>query len=75
MAGNREGGLKAAKTTKKRHGKNFYKGIGANGGKLSNNGGFASELIGPDGLTGSQRASLAGAKGGKISRRPKRERG
>lgn len=42
---------------------------GAMGGKLSNNGGFASDKIGVDGLTGRERSRIAGAKGGRISRR------
>lgn len=43
--------------------------IGAKGGKLSTTGGFASDKVGADGLTGRQRARIAGAKGGSISRR------
>ena len=71
MAGNRKGGLKAAKENKKRHGKNFYKIIGAKGGKASTKGGFASDIVGKDGLTGKQRAQIVGAVGGAKSRRGK----
>lgn len=46
--------------------------MGHIGGVLSRGGGFASDKIGSDGLTGRQRASIAGAKGGKISRRTKK---
>lgn len=44
---------------------------GARGGRNGHLGGFASEVIGRDGLTGWQRAKIAGAKGGLISRRGK----
>lgn len=60
MAGTKEGALKAAKTNKKRHGKNFYKEIGAIGGRNGHTGGFAANP---------ELARIAGAKGGKISRR------
>lgn len=69
MAGNKQGGLKAAQTNAQRHGKNFYRNIGRKGGKVSSKGGFASQKVGADGLTGKERASLVGKKGGEISRR------
>lgn len=69
MAGTKAGGIKAAKTNKKLHGKNFYKKIGSMGGKNGHTGGFNSEKIGADGLTGYERARIAGAKGGKLSKR------
>lgn len=69
MAGTKAGGAKAAKTNMKRHGRDFYARIGAKGGRSGNTGGFASEEKGEDGLTGPERARIAGAKGGKISRR------
>lgn len=43
--------------------------IGSKGGKAGHTGGFASDKVGSDGLTGVERARLAGAKGGKISKR------
>lgn len=46
--------------------------MGAKGGRNSSNGGFASDVRGLDGLTGQERASVAGRKGGTISRRGKR---
>lgn len=64
--GTREGGLKAAKVNKKKHGKNFYRDIGKLGGLKSRDGGFASDLVGEDGLTGRERARIAGSKGGKA---------
>lgn len=70
MAGTREGGLKA----KAKHlaaDPNFYAKIGAKGGSNGSTGGFGSEKIGRDGLTGGQRARVAGAKGGQKSRRKK----
>ena len=72
MAGTISGGKKAAQSNMERHGKNFYKEIGSKGGKNSKKGGFASEKIGKDGLTGAERARLAGAKGGRKSRRKPR---
>lgn len=71
MSGTKLGGMKAAQTNKERHGENFYSNIGRKGGANGHSGGFASEEIGADGLTGSQRAKIAGAKGGRISRRGK----
>lgn len=69
MSGNRAGGLKAAEKNIKHFGKDFYKNIGKMGGAKSRNGGFASDKIGPDGLTGAERARIAGRKGGSKSRR------
>lgn len=68
MAGTREGGLKARARNLAKD-PNFYKKIGAKGGRNGKTGGFASDMVGEDGLTGRQRAKIAGAKGGKISRR------
>lgn len=67
--GTTEGGRKAAKTNKERQGEGFYRRIGAIGGKLSKNGGFASQKISPDGRTGQDRAMAGGAAGGKRSKR------
>lgn len=69
MSGNVEGGKKAAQTNKQRYGMNFFRTIGAMGGKASTGGGFASNKVDENGLTGADRARLAGAKGGKSSRR------
>lgn len=60
MAGNKEGGLKAAATNKERYGKDWYARIGKMGGKNGHTGGFAANPA---------LAKIAGAKGGKISRR------
>lgn len=65
MAGTKEGGKKAAETARARYGKDHYKKIGEIGGKKSRNGGFASQKVGADGLTGAERAKLAGSVGGK----------
>jgi len=67
MSGTRDGGLRAEQTNKQRNGDDFYKRIGAMGGKKSRGGGFQSELVGADGLTGYERARIAGSKGGKKS--------
>ena len=42
---------------------------GRKGGSMSNKGGFASDVIGKDGLTGRERAVKWGAVGGKRSSR------
>ena len=62
MSGSKIGGLKAAKTNKKRYGKNYYKKMGAVGGKISRGGGFAADP---------ELAREAGRRGGLISRRTK----
>lgn len=62
MAGTLEGGRKASITNKKKYGENFYRDIGAKGGKLGKTGGFWANR---------ELARRAGAKGGRISRRTK----
>ena len=71
MAGTKTGGVKAANTNKTKYGADFYAMIGAKGGKRGKTGGFASEKKGADGMTGKERARLAGSKGDRISRRTK----
>lgn len=68
IAGTKIGGKKAAAKNLAQD-PNFYRTIGAQGGRLGTTGGFACEEVGIDGLTGRQRARIAGAKGGRISRR------
>lgn len=68
MSGRPEGGIKAAETNKKLYGDKFYQEIGAKGGKKSRNGGFGSQKVGADGLTGKERAAIAGKKGGSTKR-------
>ena len=63
MAGTKAGGMKAAATNKAKFGSDFYAKIGAKGGKNGHTGGFAAN---PD------LARIAGAKGGRISRRGKK---
>lgn len=74
MSGTKEGGKKAAETNRKKQGKDFYKRIGREGGKNGHTGGFASDIVGKDGLTGYQRAIIAGRKGGKAGKRKKVEK-
>lgn len=62
MAGTIEGGKKAAKTNKELHGEDFYARIGRRGGKNGHTGGFAANR---------ELASIAGRKGGQISKRGK----
>lgn len=68
MAGSRTGGLKAAEANTRRD-PDFYRRIGAMGGRNGHTGGFASEKVGKDGLTGRQRASLVGKDGGHNGKR------
>ena len=68
MAGTLAGGAKARDKNLARD-PDFYKKIGAKGGRNSDTGGFATKAIGKDGMTGPERASVAGYKGGVISRR------
>lgn len=75
MAGTTEGGLKVKAKLLARD-PDHYRRIGALGGRSGNSGGFASRKVGKDGLTGQERARLAGAKGGRISKRgPARKKG
>jgi uncharacterized protein len=62
MAGNSAGGKAAAATNKAKYGEDFYGRIGAKGGRKSTTGGFFANR---------ELARIAGAKGGKISRRGK----
>jgi general stress protein YciG len=70
MAGTQIGGQRAAAKNLAKD-PNFYAKIGARGGKNGRTGGFASQVVGDDGLTGAERARIAGARGGRISRRKK----
>lgn len=72
MAGTVEGGKAAAATNIKKYGADFYAKIGRKGGGKSVTGGFASRIVGKDGLTGRERASAVGALGGRRSRRGRR---
>ena len=69
MSGTIEGGKKASKTNLKKYGKDFYARIGSIGGRKSVTGGFASDKVGKDGLTGPERAKIAGKKGGQLRKR------
>ena len=62
MAGTILGGIQAAKTNKRKYGKNFYKDIGSIGGKKGHTGGFFANR---------ELARAAGAIGGRKSRRGK----
>lgn len=69
MSGTRAGGLKTKAKVIARFGKDYYRQMGHIGGRNGTTGGFACLDTGADGLTGPERARVAGAKGGKISRR------
>lgn len=74
MSGTRQGGIKASKAIKKKFGKDYYKEIGRQGGLVGTTGGFASTVKGRDGLTGQERARIAGRKGGLKSKRGKKNK-
>jgi hypothetical protein len=63
MAGTKAGGQAAAATNKTKYGKDFYARIGAKGGQIGRTGGFYANR---------ELARIAGAKGGRISRRTKK---
>jgi len=63
MAGTKAGGKAAAATNKTKYGADFYARIGAKGGKKGHTGGFFANR---------ELARIAGAKGGRISRRSKK---
>lgn len=63
MAGTPAGGKLAAATNMRKYGPDFYQKIGRKGGQLGKTGGFFANR---------ELASIAGAKGGTISRRRKR---
>lgn len=73
LAGTKQGGKKTAQTNLARHGKDFYSRIGKKGGASGNTGGFASDVVGKDGLTGRERASRAGRIGGLKSKRNRKK--
>lgn len=60
MTQTKTGAQKAAETNKKKYGDGFYARIGQKGGRNSHNCGFAANP---------ELAKIAGAKGGRISRR------
>lgn len=60
MVGTLSGGRKAAQTNKEKYGADFYREIGRKGGQNGHSGGFAANR---------ELARIAGAKGGRISKR------
>lgn len=63
MAGTKAGGEAAAVTNKAKYGPDFYKKIGAAGGKKGRTGGFYANR---------ELARVAGSRGGRVSRRTSR---
>ena len=60
MSGTKAGGMKAAATNKAKYGAEFYARIGRKGGQQGHTGGFAANH---------ELARIAGAKGGRLSKR------
>ena len=75
IAGTSEGGKKAAATNRKKHGKDFYRKIGSKGGANGHTGGFAKDkrTWWQKLLRRPSAAQIAGRKGGKLSKRTKKE--
>jgi len=63
MAGTKAGGVAAAQTNKEKYGADFYARIGAAGGRKGRTGGFYANR---------ELARIAGARGGRVSRRTKK---
>jgi len=63
MSGTKTGGKRAGETNKRKYGKDYYAKIGKIGGKNGHTGGFFANR---------ELARIAGAKGGRISRRGKK---
>lgn len=66
MSGTKAGGTKAAHTNKAKFGSDWYAKIGAKGGRNGHTGGFAANP---------ELAKIAGAKGGRISKRGPAKKG
>lgn len=60
MSGTKAGGLKATQTNRRKYGDDYYSRMGRKGGQMGHTGGFAANPA---------LARIAGAKGGRISRR------
>jgi uncharacterized protein len=73
MVNTPEGQKKALETIYAKYGSDYYKRVGALGGKVGRTGGFASKKVGKDGLTGPERAMKVGIHGGRKSKRIKKE--
>jgi len=71
ISGTPQGGRKAAKTNREKHGNDFYERIGAIGGKASNTGGFAKKKACDCELIYGEHTvpQCVGKKGGTKSRR------
>lgn len=69
MAGTKIGSIKAVETILTKN-PNFFIEIGRRGGiAQAGRGGYASKVVGKDGLTGQERAKLSGSIGGRKSKR------
>lgn len=75
MGGTRKGGLQAVKTTRLKYGEDFYKRNGRLGGLKGRTGGFAQPIVCSCNTFAFQhhKAMCAGSKGGRISRRTKKQ--
>ena len=71
MAGTKAGGQRTAATIREKYGSIFWVNLGRKGGKASHTGGFASLVVGADGLTGPERARKFGYKYGPVTKRGK----
>lgn len=64
MSGNPESAKRAAATMRKKYGEDYFKTQGAKGGMADHRlpGGFGSDKVGTDGLTGRERAKVVRLK-------------
>lgn len=66
MSGNSESAKKAYQTRIERHGKESVQSMHAAGGRSSHVGGFGTQEVGNDGLTGRERARMASIESHKV---------
>lgn len=69
MGQTKAGAAKARQKVIELYGEDYYSKIGRKGGSTGTTGGFASNKLGKDGLTGKERAAVAGRIGGINSTR------
>ena len=69
MSGSREGQLRGARTRRIKYGEDHFRKQCQKAGRTPTTGGFKDKKVGKDGLTGRERASIAGRKGGTMTQK------
>lgn len=72
MTGTSEGAKKGALKLKATYGEDYYSKIGSKGGSYQGPKGFGTTKVGEDGLTGRERAAIAGKKSIPFSKMDKK---